>query len=262
MAARRAGEGIKEYLMSDPISRPDGGYTFLEGGENPFSLGVACLPGHALTRVRFRKPPPLAEGLARAAAHIRAQGRPLAAIAACELRSPAQMSSADFTAFNQDYVEMLRANGFPAEPPFPLARSNVAVYIDPPPAHTLFAFTYTIAASGATSARDYLISGMPDSIKGPVRTRVADGDSSPAGTEKKAIHVFDGLRERVRELGVAWSDITGVQSYTARAIEPVVKLLSRYGLSHVGLTAHPALPPVQLSEFEADVRAVSVEKVI
>jgi hypothetical protein len=178
------------------------------------------------------------------------------------LRSAVQMSSADFTAFNQSYVEMLRANGFPAEPPFPLARSNVAMYIDPPAAHTLFAFTYTTAASGATSARDYLISGMPDSIKGPVRTRVADGDPSPAGTEKKAAHVFDGLRERVRDLGGGWSDITGIQSYTARAIEPVQKLLSKYGLSHVGLQAHPALPPVLLSEFEADVRAVSVERVI
>jgi hypothetical protein len=248
--------------MSDPISRPDGGYTFLEGGENPFSLGVACLPGYALTRVHFRKAPPLAEGLAQAAAHIKAQGRPLVAMAACELRSPAQMSSSDFTAFNGRYVEMLRANGFPAASPFPLARSNVGVFIDPPPAHTLYAFTYTIAAPGAAAARDYLISGMPDSIKGPVRTRVADGDPSPAGTEKKAAHVFDGLRERVRDLGGTWSDITGIQSYTARAIEPVVKLLSKYGLSHVGLQAHPALPPVLLSEFEADVRAVSLERVI
>jgi hypothetical protein len=248
--------------MSDAISRPEGGYAFLEGGENPFSLGVACLPGHNLVRVRFRKPPPLAEGLAQAAAHIKAQGRPLAAAAAFELRSPAQMSSADFTAFNGRYVEMLRENGFPAEPPFPLARSNVGVFIDPPAAHTLYAFTYTVAAPGATSARDYLISGMPDSIKGPVRTRVADGDPSDAGTEKKAAHVFDGLRERVRDLGGNWSDITGIQSYTARTIEPVVKLLSRYGISHVGLQAHPALPPVLLSEFEADVRAVSVERVI
>jgi hypothetical protein len=248
--------------MSDPISRPEGGYTFLEGGENPFSLGVACLAGYALTRVRFRKAPPLAEGLAQAAAHIKAQGRPLAACGAFELRSPAQMSSADFTAFNGRYVEMLRANGFPAEAPFPLARSNVGVFIDPPPAHTLYAFTYTMAVPGAAAARDYLISGMPDSIKGPVRTRVADGDPSDAGTEKKAAHVFDGLRERVRDLGGDWSDINGIQSYTARAIEPVVKLLSKYGLSHVGLTVHPALPPVQLSEFEADVRAVSVERVI
>jgi hypothetical protein len=248
--------------MSNVISRREAGYAFIEGGQTPFSLGIACLPGHVLTRIRFRKPPPLAEGLAQAAAHIRAHGRPLAALAACELRSPAQMSPADFTAFNRRYVEMLRENGFPAEPPFPLGRSNVAPYIDPPATNTLFAFTYTIAATDAPSARDYLISGMPDSIEGPVRTRVADGDPSPAGTEKKAAHVFDGLRERVRELGVAWSDITGIQSYTARAIEPVLKLLSHYDLSHVGLTAHPALPPVLLSEFEADVRAVSVERVI
>src|ERR1700735_4839775 len=98
--------------MTDIVSLPLAGYAFLKGGSHPFSSGVAASKGYALTRVRFRTPPPLAEGLARAASFIQAQGRPLAALAACELRSPAQMSLSDFAAFNRHYVELLKANGF------------------------------------------------------------------------------------------------------------------------------------------------------
>ena len=40
--------------MADIISLPSAGYAFLKGQGHPFSAGVACLKGHALTRVRFR----------------------------------------------------------------------------------------------------------------------------------------------------------------------------------------------------------------
>jgi hypothetical protein len=250
--------------MTDVISLPAAGYAFLKGGAHPFSLGVACLKGHALTRVRFRKPLSLAEGLAQAAAHLKAQGRPLASLAACELRSPAQMSLPDFAAFNKHYVELLRANGFASEAPFPMARSNVAPIYDPPATNTLFAFTYAMAEANAAAGRDFLISGKAELDEDSYGTRrvVAEGDHSAEGTEKKAAFVLDGLQQRVRELGREWHDITGIQSYTARSLEPVLKLLSHYGLTHVGLTAHPAHPPVAPYELEIDVRAVSVERVI
>jgi hypothetical protein len=252
--------------MTDIIARPDAGYAFIKGGAHPFSLGVACLPGHTLTRVRLRKPLPLAEGLAQAAKHIKTQGRPLAALAACELRSPAQMNLTDFATFNRTYVELLEANGFPSEAPFPMARSNVAPTLDRPATNTLYAFTYAVASpeANASAHRDFLISGKAelDEDSNGVRRVIAEGDHSAEGTEKKATFVFDGLRVRVRELGAAWSDITGIQSYTARPIERMLALLQRYGLAHVGLTVHPAHPPVAPYQFEADVRAVSVERVV
>ncbi|HEY3917659.1 MAG TPA: hypothetical protein VGL83_07685 [Stellaceae bacterium] len=248
--------------MTDIVALPQAGYAFLKGQAHPFSGGVACLKGYALTRVRFRAPPPLAEGLARAAALIRAAGRPLAALAACELRSPAQMSGNGFADFNRQYVELLRANGFPAEAPFPMARSNVAPIGDPPATNTLFAFTYAAAAEGAAPARpDFLISGRAELIDEP-RGIVAAGDGSAAGTEQKASHVFEQLRARVEALGGAWADITGIQIYTGRALEPVLPLLTRLGLAQRGLTLHPAHPPVTPAEFEADLRSVSLERAI
>jgi len=246
--------------MADIVSSPQGGYSFIKGGMHPFSGGVACAPGHALTRVRFRTALPLAEGLARAASFIKAQGRPLAALAACELRSPAQMSLADFAAFNKQYVEVLKANGFPAEAPFPMARSNVAPTLAPPSTNTLYAFTFS-TTSEATARPDFLISGKAEIIDEP-RSVIAEGDPSPAGTEKKANYVFEQLRIRVEEIGCQWSDVTGIQIYTPRSLDPVLPLLKKIGLAHVGVTLHPAYPPVAPYEFEVDVRSVSVERVL
>jgi hypothetical protein len=251
-------------VTTDIVSLPLAGYAFLKGQAHPFSQGVACLKGYGLTRVRFRAPLPLAQGLARAASFIQAQGRPLSALAACELRSPAQMSLSDFAVFNRQYVELLHANGFPAEAPFPMARSNVAPIYAPPATNTLYAFTYAAATdeAGAPPRADFLISGKAELIDGPTRGIVAEGDASPAGTEKKASYVFEGLRERVKQLGCSWTDITGIQSYTTRPIEPILPLLQRLGLAHVGLTLHPAHPPVAPYEFEVDVRSVGVERVL
>jgi hypothetical protein len=245
--------------MTDIVTSA-GGYRFLKGGMHPFSGGVACQKGDALTRVRFRTPLPLADGLARAASFIRAQGRPLASLAACELRSPAQMSLTDFAAFNQSYVEQLKANGFPSEAPFPMARSNVAPTLTPPSTNTLFAFTYATPAD-AKAHPDFLISGKAEIIDEP-RSVIAAGDPSPAGTEKKAAYVFEQLRIRVEEIGCQWSDITGVQIYTPRSLDPVLPLLKRFGLANVGVTLHPAYPPVAPYEFEVDVRSVSIERVL
>jgi hypothetical protein len=247
--------------MTDIIALPQAGYSFLKGGMHPFSGGVACQKGHALTRVRFRAPQPLAEGLAKAAAFIKAQGRPPAALAACELRSPAPMSLADFAAFNRVYVEQLKANGFPAEAPFPMARSNVAPTLAPPSTNTLFAFTYSTATSETQANPDFLISGKAEIIDEP-RSVIAEGDPSPAGTEKKASYVFEQLKLRVEELGCQWSGVTGINIYTPRTLDPVLPLLKRMGLANVGVTLHPAYPPVAPYEFEVDVRSVSVERVL
>jgi hypothetical protein len=39
-------------------------------------------------------------------------------------------------------------------------------------------------------------------------------------------------------------------------------ILKRMGLANVGVTLHPAFPPVAPYEFEVDVRSVSVERTI
>ncbi|MGI9147269.1 MAG: hypothetical protein ACR2IK_12055, partial [Chloroflexota bacterium] len=118
--------------MGEVIAVPDGGFAYLSGDTTPFSKGVAALDDYVLVRVRPRSTLPLAEGLAFAASFLSDAGRPRASLAACELRSPAAVSMAGFTAFNSLYIDLLRANGFGAEDRFPAARSNMAPLFNPP----------------------------------------------------------------------------------------------------------------------------------
>jgi hypothetical protein len=250
--------------MVEPIAMPHAGFAYLAGGGVPFSNGVVALDGHVLTRVRVRGTPPLAEGLAFAASFLADQGRPLASLAACELRSPAPMALADFMAFNQQYVGLLRANGFGAEDAFPVGRSNMAPLFDPPATNTLFAFTYAVPFGGppAPAGHDFVISGKPETTVNYPPEIVAPGDVSPSGVAAKAGYVIAQLQLRVAELGERWADITGAQAYTVHPLEPVMDVLRTSGLAGVGLALFPAYPPVIGLEFEIDVRAVSFERVV
>ena len=79
---------------------PEGEFRFVPGVYR-YSAGVAAVPGFALERVRFAEPVPLARGFARVAELLEAAGRPKAAFATCELRSPAPFTEAGFAAFSR-----------------------------------------------------------------------------------------------------------------------------------------------------------------
>ena len=249
--------------MSTVVPVPHGGYAYLVGGALPFSNGVIALDGHTLTRVHLRDALPLAEGLAFAANFLAGQGLSPASLAACELRSPAAMSWADFIAFNTHYVGLLRVNGFGAETAFPVGRSNMAPMFSPPTTNTLFAFTYAAAFTGVggTAGQDFLISGKPESTDDPPGV-VAAGNTSPAGMAAKARYVIAELQLRVEALGGSWADITGVQVYTIHSLDGVMDLVRSSGLAGVGLTLFPAYPPVVGLDFEIDVRSVSFERAV
>jgi hypothetical protein len=249
--------------MAEVLAVSDGGFAYLRGGSTPFSDGVAALDDHVLVRVRLRSTPPLADGLAFAASFLSHAGRPLASLAACELRSPSVVSMSDFANFNVMYADLLRANGFGAADAFPLARSNMAPRFDPPPTNALFAFTYATPSDpvSAGAGHDFVISGKPETTTTPPGM-VAAGDTSPAGMAAKARHVIEELQLRVESLGVRWSDITGVQAYTVHSLDPVLELLGASGLATQGLSLFPGNPPVVGFEFEIDVRAVSFERVV
>ncbi len=242
------------------ITVPEGGFGYLPGTWLPFSNGVVALDGCALTRVRVRGAPPLAEGLAFAAAFIAAQTRPLAALAAVEIRSPAPMSREAFTAFNAEYAGLLRVNGLGSADSFPIARSNMAPLFDPPATNTLFAFTYA-APMVVCGGQDFVISGKPENTEEPPGV-IAAGDVSAAGMMAKAAFVVAQLRARVAELGAIWGDVTGAQAYTVQPLAPIMDLLGASGLGGVGLSLFPGYPPVIGFEFEIDVRAVSVERMV
>ncbi len=238
---------------------PAGGYRFVPGRQ--FSGGIAAEPGFALRRVRFRNPMPLTQGLAAARAILQAAGRPPEALAACELRSPLPLPIAEFVAFNERYLAALQAEGFTAEAPYPIGRSNLAPILAPPASVVLFAITFTVPAEGP-GGEDFFISGKPENRPAASFEEgiVGGGDVSPAGLRIKAEYVMAELRARMTELRVDPGRISGAQAYTIHPLDPVREIVAgSLPLAWGGLTLVPAHPPVTGLAFEVDLRAVSEE---
>lgn len=89
--------------MPDVMEFKPGNYKFIVSPGGPFSSGVTPMPSFALRRVRFARPISMADGFAFIKAHLEREGRPVTALAACELRSPAAMTGDQFQAFNGEY---------------------------------------------------------------------------------------------------------------------------------------------------------------
>jgi hypothetical protein len=238
-----------------------GNYRFLPG--TAFSAGVAPDIGFALRRARFARPVPMGVGFTAIKQHLADQGRPLTALAGCELRSPKPMTPDEFNSFNAGYLETLHGWGCRDGALNPPARSNLAPAIDPPAQAAFFAFTYTVPEAGA--AGDFLLSGLPeirDDAKGMDRI-VSGDDASPAGLAAKMQFILDVLRRRVADLGGDWAGITAAQIYSVHDISTLMKgVLSTSGLVEIGPAWHLAWPPVRGFHLEADARRVRTEWVI
>jgi hypothetical protein len=203
------------------------------------------------------------DGFARIKQHLEKLGRPVTAVAACELRSPKPMSVQEFQAFNQEYLKTLHQWGCRHGEINAPARSNIAPITEVPSGSSFFAFTYTVPEANASG--DYLISGLPEinfEAKGSDRT-FGGRDVSLKGLAAKARFVMEGLRSRVDALGCDWSGITGSQVYTVHDFRPVLEnLFAELGISQIGVAWYPGWPPVSDMEFEVDVRRVRTELVI
>jgi hypothetical protein len=248
--------------MPDVMEFKPGDYKFIVSPGGPFSSGVAAMPGFALRRVRFLRPIPMADGFAFIKKHLEREGRPVSALAACELRSPAAMTVDQFQAFNGEYLKTLHQWGCKAGDINPLARSNLAPISEVPSEAMFFAFTYTVPEPGASG--DFLISGKPEIRDGVTTDRIVGGrDVSLKGLEVKARFVMNAMRERVAALGCDWAAVTGAQIYTVHDVRPLFDtVFAEYAISQIGLAWYPAWPPVIGMEFEVDVRSVRTELVI
>jgi len=248
--------------MPDVTEFKPGNYRFIVSPGGPFSSGVAAQPGFALRRVRFLRPIPMAAGFAFIKAHLEREGRPVTALAACELRSPAAMTIEQFQAFNGEYLKTLHQWGCKAGEINPLARSNLAPITEIPSEAMFFAFTYTVPEAGASG--DFLISGKPEIRDGVTTDRIVGGrDVSLKGLETKARFVMNAMRERVTALGCDWAAVTAAQIYTVHDIRPLLDtVFAEDNISQIGLAWYPSWPPVIGMEFEVDVRSVRTELVI
>jgi hypothetical protein len=243
-----------------------GGYQFLEGGF-PYSQGVIAQTGSRIVRARFADPPDVNVGFARIAAHLTALQRPLTALCAVELRSPAPFSFQGFHDFNVGYVQVLTDWGLVRKQLNPVARSNVCPLFDPPPAPVFHAFCYTVPAIVAATpqARDYVIAGSGEWPEGEPfpEAIVARADLSAAGLAAKAHFVLATMRARCDGLGGDWSRVRAAQIYCVHNIHPLLAShFAAAGLARNGLTWQICRPPIAQLEFEMDLRSLAHEIVI
>ena len=240
-----------------------GGFRYIPG---PFqySGGAAALPGLAIERVRFRKPPPLADGFAAVEAWLRARGRPLEAFCACELRIPAPFDEDGFAAFNRAYAGTLERWGLLAGGGNPVARSNVCPARDPPAEPVFWAFSHTVAEAGAGPS--FVIAGSAESPEGRAsyaEGTIRPGETSAAALRDKARFVLGELERRLAALGAGWAETTAAQLYTVHDVHPVLTgEIAARGAARAGVTWHYARPPVEGLEFEMDTRGVAVERLL
>jgi hypothetical protein len=229
-----------------------------------YSSGAAADDGFEVVRVRFDTLRPLAEGFDAAAEIIKADGRPLTAFCACELRSPAAFTEAGFRAFNEHYVKTLAAWGIFDGTTNPVARSNVCPEINPPVEPSFYAFSYTRPRAGVGPS--FVIAGGAEARGGPgtyperiVRYR----DLSAEGLRDKVRFTVGEMAARLDAFGFGWGDTTAAHAYTIHDIHPyVADELVLQGAMRSGLTWHFARPPVVDLEYEMDCRRVLTELVV
>jgi hypothetical protein len=231
-----------------------GGYSFLRGG-SAYSAGVVAAPGFTIEHVTFLRAVPLKVGFELAEAHMGVADRPRAALCAMALRSPEPFSFAGFKEFNGGYVEILRSWEILVDGINPVARTNVAPAVDPPPEPSLYSFAYTVPAEGA--ATSFVVSGageLPEGAAGPDDV-VRRGETSPDALADKARCVLGLVDGRLRGLGATWDQVTVTNVYT---VHDVNALLAAEILPHIGpagqhgVTWHYARPPIVSIEYEMD----------
>jgi hypothetical protein len=245
------------------VNFPDGGYRYLKGVYQ-YSGGVAAQPGHAIDRVLFPRPMPLTEGFKAIAAHLASVGRPLTALCACELRSPAPFSEAGFEAFNRRYADTLETWGLLREDRNPVARTNVCPLVNVPAVPGFHAFSYTVDVDAAPGPASFVVSGGGEARDGQASYResmVRLGDTSLAGLREKLRYVMTEMERRTAGLGFGWADASVVQAYTVHDIGALVEdEIIRRGKLPNGLTWHLARPPIIDMEVEMDLRRVRCER--
>ncbi len=240
-----------------------GGYRYVPGVFQ-YSAGVAALAGFRIERVQFSAPAPLADGFQVIEQRLTAAGRPLAALCACELRSPGQMSEAGFRRFNEAYVERLTAWGIAKDGANPVARSNVCPEHSPPAEPGFHAFSFTVADGAARPS--FVIAGSGEVPEGRDNYRdhiVRPGDTSPSGLSEKVRFVLAEMEARLAALGFRWRDTTATQVYTVHDFHALAagEIVARGAAAH-GVTWHYCRPPVVGLDYEMDCRGVDCERVI
>jgi len=230
-----------------------------------YSAGVAAEPGFEIVRARFAKVLPIKKGFERIEAHLAGLGRPIFAFCACELRSPRPFDDAGFLAFNKSYVEPLRRWGIVKDDVNPIARSNVCPAVNPPSEPGFYAFAYTVPMT-ASAAPTFVIAASgeaPEGLQTSGEKAVRNREHSPDAVREKGQWVLREMERRMAALGVTWTDSTATHLYTVYDIHHIMAdEIVRRGAASAGLTWQFCRPPVDVLDYEMDVRGVLTEIVL
>jgi hypothetical protein len=236
-----------------------GNYRFLPGIA-PYSAGVVAMPGYQVVHATLRQPIPYREGFAKIDMHLRAEGRPRAALCAIELRIGRPLPPDAFGSFNDGYRDLLRNWDILVDGQNPIARTNVAPVVGAPEEPSLYGFAYT--APGGPNSRTFVVAGAGE-LRGnslDPRDVIRRGDTTGDAMREKAAWVMTTMRERLLGLGADWSDVTAINIYTAH---PIDRFLRDTVLVNVGAAAihgtrwYLSRPPIVELEFEMDMRGVA-----
>jgi hypothetical protein len=241
-----------------------GGYRFASGVFQ-YSAGVAAEPDYEIVRARFAKLVPISEGLKRIETYLTGLGRPIHAFCACELRSPRPFDDAGFLAFNKSYVEPLQRWGIIKDGVNPIARSNVCPALKPPSEPSFYAFSYTVPVTSPV-APTFVVAGSgeaPEGLKTYGEKTVRIGEHSPDAIREKARWVLGEMERRMAALGFTWADSTATHLYTVYDVHHIMadEIVGR-GAASAGLTWQFCRPPVDVLDYEMDVRGVLTEIVL
>lgn len=251
----------ESYAMA-LTSHPTGNYSFLPGIA-PYSCGVVANPGFEIVQVTFRQPVALSAGFDRIADFLDAQSRPKAALCAMSLRSPRPFTFDGFAEFNRGYAAVLRQWGVFVGDVNPVARTNVAPVVDPPPEPAVYGFSFTRPSSGSNSPT-FVVAGAGELPEGVLAREaiVAVGDTSPHGIAEKARFVMDLMENRLRGLGADWPAVTTINIYTIHSVLPLLPqiVLGRATPAGIhGTNWQFTRPPIEGVEYEMDLRGTRTE---
>ena len=105
----------------------------------------------------------------------------------------------------------------------PIARTNVAPLVGPPPEPSLHAFSYTVAAqpAGQPTGPTFVAAGSGEAQGGQASRAgvVRPDETSPDAMREKAAYVMAVMQARLAGPGATWADVTAVDVYTVHPLE-------------------------------------------
>ena len=162
------------------IDNPQGNFRFVKGS-GPYSSGAAAHDGYEVVHAIFNPLPQLWDAFDIIERRLESLNRPLNALCGMELRIPEALSIEGFNEFNQPYIDRLKEWGTHVDGLNPVARTNVAIAVNPVSAPSVYGFSYTIPSD--YKRKTFVIAGAGElrSSKLAGSEIVSRGDTSTTG---------------------------------------------------------------------------------